>query len=185
MPPKITSTLSCSTSLVALACRDAVGRCAVLEEELDLPPQQAAVGVDVVDHHLRHVGVGAAHERKRSGLLRDDADFDGCTCHTHPRLQPGTTQRWSTAGGCSFFRSWQRLSSTADLSRVALCAKCSAHPKDRSPHFRYRRVSPIPVRPGGGRLTEPITAIQPGHRERGDSGPFQAQERGYCYSCNE
>jgi hypothetical protein len=30
--------------------------------ELDLPPEQAAVGVDLVNHHPCHVGVGAAHE---------------------------------------------------------------------------------------------------------------------------
>ena len=30
---------------------------------------------------------------------------------------------------------------------------------------RFRRVSPTPVRPGEGRLTEPTAAIQPRRRE--------------------
>ena len=64
-----------------LGFRDGVGRCAVLEIELDLPPQQAAVGVDLVNHHPCHVGVGAAHERKCSRFFRDHADFDGRFCH--------------------------------------------------------------------------------------------------------
>ena len=48
-----------------LGFRDAVDGRAVFEEELELPPEQAAAGVDVVDHHLRHIGIGDAHERKR------------------------------------------------------------------------------------------------------------------------
>ena len=37
MPPKITSTLSCANKLGCLGLCDGVGRCAVLEIELDLP----------------------------------------------------------------------------------------------------------------------------------------------------
>ena len=58
MPPKITSTWSCWTSLVAAASADAVVGRAVLEVQLELAPQQAALGVDVVDDHPGHVGVG-------------------------------------------------------------------------------------------------------------------------------
>ena len=74
--------------LRCLGLRDAVGRRAVLQVKLDRPSQQAAFGVELADHHLRNVGVGAAHESKRSGLLRDHSDFDGSVCHTHPFLQP-------------------------------------------------------------------------------------------------
>ena len=42
---------------------------------------------------------------------------------------------------------------------------------------RFRRVSPTPVRPGEGRLTEPTAAIQPRRRERFHA-PFPAIHRG-------
>ena len=64
-----------------LGFRHAVDGGAVLDVEIDLPSQQAARGVDVVDHHLRHVGIGDPHERERAGLLGDDAHFDGCFPH--------------------------------------------------------------------------------------------------------
>ena len=50
-----------------------VGR-TVLDEQLDLATEQAAAGVDVVDHHLGEVDVGDAHEGERAGLVGDEAD---------------------------------------------------------------------------------------------------------------
>ena len=73
MPPKITSTLSCWTSLVALASATLSIVALSSTIELEPAPQQAALRVDVVDDHPRDVGVGDAHERERTGLVRDDA----------------------------------------------------------------------------------------------------------------
>ena len=39
--------------------------------------------------------------------------------------------------------------------------------RDRRLKVRYRRISPIPVRPGEGQLTEPTAATQPWRRELG------------------
>ena len=69
-----------------LGLRDAVARRTILEVQIDPSPKQAAVRVDVVNHHRGHVGVGDAHKRQRTGLVRDDADLDGTTrcrwfCH--------------------------------------------------------------------------------------------------------
>ena len=52
-----------------------VGR-AVLQQQLEMAAEQAASGVDVTDDHPGHVGVRDAHERERSGLVRDDAHLD-------------------------------------------------------------------------------------------------------------
>ena len=38
--------------------RNAIRRCAVLEIEVYLPPQQSTLRIDVIDHHLGHVRVG-------------------------------------------------------------------------------------------------------------------------------
>ena len=81
MPPKITSTLSCCDELGRLGFRDAVDGGAVLEAEFDLPSQQAAAGVDVVDDHFGDVGIGDTHERQRAGLVRDHSHLDGCFFH--------------------------------------------------------------------------------------------------------
>src|SRR5262249_19239325 len=54
---------------------------AVFEVEINLPPQQAAPRVDVVDDHLRDVGIGDADERQRAGLVRDHAYLDGLFPH--------------------------------------------------------------------------------------------------------
>jgi hypothetical protein len=56
--------------------RDAVGRLAVLDEQLDLLAQEAAGGVDVVDDQLGDVGIRDAHERQRTRQLCDDSDPD-------------------------------------------------------------------------------------------------------------
>ena len=77
MPPKTTSTLSCSTSLAALAARDGVVGRAVLEIQLEVPPEQPALGVDVADDHPGDVGVGEPHERERARLVGDDSHLDG------------------------------------------------------------------------------------------------------------
>ena len=53
-----------------------VGR-AVLEAKVELPPQQAALGVDVADDHPGHVRVGAPDDRERAGLVGDDSHPDG------------------------------------------------------------------------------------------------------------
>jgi hypothetical protein len=56
---------------------DAIYGCAVLQVQLELPPEQTAAGIDVVDQHFRHVRIRSAHGRKRSRLLGDNAYFDG------------------------------------------------------------------------------------------------------------
>ena len=70
----------------------------VLEVQLQLPPQQPALGVDVVDDHPRDVGVGQADERERTGLLRNDSHFDGITTHArcfrHHSLPCPTSLDW-------------------------------------------------------------------------------------------
>ena len=57
--------------------RGAVGGLAVLEVQLDLLPEQAAAGVDLVDHHLGDVGVRDAHERQGTRLIGDHSHLDG------------------------------------------------------------------------------------------------------------
>ena len=49
----------------------------VLDEELERAPQDAALGIDVGDHHLRDVGVGIAGEADGPGQVRGDPDLDG------------------------------------------------------------------------------------------------------------
>jgi len=34
----------------------------VLKVQLDLPPQQATLGIDVINHHSGHVGIGNTRE---------------------------------------------------------------------------------------------------------------------------
>ena len=41
-----------------LGCRHGIVGRAVLEAQIDVPPQQAALGVDVADDHPGHVGIG-------------------------------------------------------------------------------------------------------------------------------
>src|SRR5207248_10160646 len=55
---------------------DAICGFAVLEVQLDLSAQQTTRGIDVVDHHPRHVRVGDTHERKGTRLVCDHADLD-------------------------------------------------------------------------------------------------------------
>ena len=77
MPPKTTSTWSCSTSFVAAAAAMASSVRAVLEMQLEVPAEQAALGVDVADDHPGDVGVGEPDERERARLVRDDPHLDG------------------------------------------------------------------------------------------------------------
>ena len=59
--------------------RHAIGGCTVLKVQLYLPPQQAAVRIDVINHHPGHVCVGDTHEREWTRLVRDYAYLDGST----------------------------------------------------------------------------------------------------------
>src|SRR5439155_11704115 len=59
--------------------RYAIGSCTVLEVQLDLPPQQATLGIDVVDHHRGHICIGDTHEREWTRLVRDYSHLDGWT----------------------------------------------------------------------------------------------------------
>ena len=52
-----------------------VGR-AVLEQEDYGPPEQAALGVELVDHHPGHVRVREPDERQRARLIGDHSDLD-------------------------------------------------------------------------------------------------------------
>ena len=83
MPPRITSTWSCSTSFAALAAATRVVGRAVLEDRVELAAQQAALGVDVADDHPGDVGVGEPDERQGAGLVRDDSDLDRCVALRH------------------------------------------------------------------------------------------------------
>jgi hypothetical protein len=57
--------------------RGTVGGLAVLEVQLDGPSQEPAGGVDLVDHHVGHVGVGDPHEGQGPRLVGDHAHLDG------------------------------------------------------------------------------------------------------------
>ena len=56
-----------------------VVRPAVLDDQLDVPAEQPALGVDVADDHPGDVGVRGSDEREGAGLVRDDSDLDGVT----------------------------------------------------------------------------------------------------------
>ena len=56
--------------------RDDVVRLAVLEAQLDVPPEQATLGVEIADDHPGHVGIGEPHDRERARLIRDDSHLD-------------------------------------------------------------------------------------------------------------
>src|SRR5262249_54870803 len=60
---------------------DAVDGGPIFEEELELPAEQAATRVDVIDQHLRHVRIGYAHGRKRPRLLGNNSYLDGWIGH--------------------------------------------------------------------------------------------------------
>src|SRR4051812_43208962 len=62
--------------LPGLLLRDGVVRRAVLDGQLELAPEQAALGVDVADDHPGDVGHGEPDDRERSGLVRDDSNPD-------------------------------------------------------------------------------------------------------------
>ena len=63
--------------LCSLGLGDTVGRLTILEVEIDLLPQQATIGIDVINDHPGHVRISDAHEREWTGLLSDDPDLDG------------------------------------------------------------------------------------------------------------
>ena len=76
MPPKTTSTRSCSTSFAASAAATASSVALSSRNSSSVPPEQAALGVDVADDHPGDVGVGEPDERERAGLVGDDAHLD-------------------------------------------------------------------------------------------------------------
>ena len=59
--------------------RHAICSCTVLKVQIDLPPQQATLCIDVINHHLGHVCVGDTHEREWTRLVRDYSYLDGST----------------------------------------------------------------------------------------------------------
>jgi hypothetical protein len=63
--------------LLRLGGRDRVVGRAVLEMQLDVAPQQAALRIDVADDHPGHVGVREPDERQRAALVGDDSHLDG------------------------------------------------------------------------------------------------------------
>jgi hypothetical protein len=63
--------------LLRLGGRDRVVGRAVLEMQLDVAPQQAALRIDVADDHPGHVGVREPDERERAALVGDDSHLDG------------------------------------------------------------------------------------------------------------
>ena len=76
MPPRMTSTLVLDELRRHRRCDGVVGR-AVLEVQLQRPPEQPALGVDVTDDHPGDVGVGTPHERQRARLVGDHSHLDG------------------------------------------------------------------------------------------------------------
>ena len=133
MPPKMTSTGPPGRASSRLGGRDGVVGRAVLEAQLELAAQQAALGVDVADHHPGDVGVGDADERERAGLVGDDADLDGvaghvpssswrAACRSRNRLQrrPGVWQDARAAPGPihrEYPPSWLHHSASPSSSR--------------------------------------------------------------------
>jgi hypothetical protein len=63
--------------LRGLRRRDGVIGRAVLEVELEVAAEQAALGVDVADDHSRHVGVGEPDHGERARLVGDHSHLDG------------------------------------------------------------------------------------------------------------
>ena len=57
--------------------RNTIRRCTVLEVQIYLPPQQATLRIDVIDHHLGHVRIGDTQEREWTRLVRDYSHLDG------------------------------------------------------------------------------------------------------------
>ena len=62
---------------LGLGFRNTVCGCTVLDEQIYLPPQQATLCVDVVDHHFGHVRVGDTQEREWTRLVRDYSHLYG------------------------------------------------------------------------------------------------------------
>ncbi|MGX1071989.1 hypothetical protein AB7M45_002599 [Bradyrhizobium elkanii] len=81
--------------LADIADRDRFVRGGVLDIELERPAEQAAGGVDLLDHHLGDVGVGVAGIGDRAGQVGRDADLDrslggvGPVGPDHPAADPG------------------------------------------------------------------------------------------------
>src|SRR6476659_7657861 len=55
----------------SLGLRNAIGRCAVLEIQIYLPPQQATLCIDVIDYHFGHVCISDTQKRKRPRYIGD------------------------------------------------------------------------------------------------------------------
>src|SRR5207302_8530083 len=73
--------------LRCLGFSDAVDRRTILQEEIDLSPQQAAAGIDVINHHAGNIRVGDTHCQKRTGLVRNDAHLYGQFSHVNLSLR--------------------------------------------------------------------------------------------------
>ena len=98
--------------------------------QLDRPAEQAARGVDVVDHHLGDVGVGDAHERERAGLVGDQA---------HPDQGP---EAWLLVSSCVLPLERVRAASFARLETAAArCCRIVLTPPSesigRTPYWRW------------------------------------------------
>ncbi len=57
--------------------RNTIRRCTILEVQIYLPPQQATLRIDVIDHHFRHVRVGDTQKREWTRYVGDYAYLDG------------------------------------------------------------------------------------------------------------
>ena len=55
-----------------------------LDEQFQRPAEQAAGVVDLLDHHLRDIGVGVAGVADRTGQIGGDADLDGVGGRVRP-----------------------------------------------------------------------------------------------------
>ena len=76
MPPKTTSTRSSRDELLAAAAATASSVAPSSRMQLQVPAEQAALGVEVADDHPGDVGVGEPDERERAGLLCDHSHLD-------------------------------------------------------------------------------------------------------------
>ena len=77
MPPRTTSTSSCSTSFLATSAATVVVGGAVFEVQLEGAAEQPALRVDVADDHPGDVGVREPDDRERACLVGDDPHLDG------------------------------------------------------------------------------------------------------------
>ena len=78
MPPKIDVDPVLVHELLRRGRGDGVVGGAVLDVELELAAEQAALGVDVADHHPDDVCVGHTGRLERAGLVGDHSHPDRC-----------------------------------------------------------------------------------------------------------